>query len=231
MLKRNLFNISLVAVLILALSACGDKTSPGWEYMPDMYRGPALSTYQAYDQFQDSLSARKPVAGTIPRGFMSYQKFENTAEGYEKAKAEMKMPADFPTDSITLMDGGKLYGIYCGHCHGEKGNGMGILVTNEKYVGVPSYDTREINLGSTFHVITYGKGVMGAHASQVTPEERWKVAQYVMKLRGELINGETPKKAESKGDASADSTATGEQGAEGDMKAGQEESKTETKKG
>lgn len=227
MLKRNLFNISLVAVVVLALSACGDKTSPGWEYMPDMYRGPALSTYQAYDQFEDSLSARKPVSGTIPRGFMSYQKFENTPDGYEKAKGEMKMPADFPKDSLTLMEGGKLYGIYCSPCHGEKGNGMGHLVKIEKYVGVPSYDSREINLGSIFHVVTYGKGVMGSHASQVTPEERWKVAQYVLKLRAELIGGETPEKSEEV----ADSTSTGKEMTAADMEAGQDKSTIETKKG
>jgi len=34
-----------------------------------------------------------------------------------------------------------------------------------------------------FHVITHGKGRMWAHGSQVTPEERWKIAHYIHKLQ------------------------------------------------
>ena len=32
--------------------------------------------------------------------------------------------------------------------------------------------------------MTYGKGLMGSHASQLTKEERWKVVYYVQKLQG-----------------------------------------------
>ena len=35
-----------------------------------------------------------------------------------------------------------------------------------------------------FHSITYGKGTMGSHASQLTQEERWKLVYYVQKLQG-----------------------------------------------
>ncbi len=209
MSKLKLFTYSGVAAVMLGFTACNDKEHPGWEYMPDMYRGPALNTFQAYDQFEDSLSARLPVEGTIPRGFLAYDKLPNTPEGYERSKTETKMPADFPSDSLTLSEGGKLYGIYCAHCHGEKGDGNGILVQLEKYVGVPAYDTREINLGSIFHVVTYGKGVMGSHAAQVTPEERWKVAQYVMKLRSELL-GVTEEPAEEDAGATADAAGSEE---------------------
>jgi mono/diheme cytochrome c family protein len=34
-----------------------------------------------------------------------------------------------------------------------------------------------------FHVITYGAGLMGAHGSQVSPEDRWKIARYVKDLQ------------------------------------------------
>jgi len=30
-----------------------------------------------------------------------------------------------------------------------------------------------------FHTITYGKGLMGAHASQLNKEERWKLVHYI----------------------------------------------------
>ena len=37
--------------------------------------------------------------------------------------------------------------------------------------------------GHIFHVITHGKGKMGAHASQLSPDERWKIVHHVMSLR------------------------------------------------
>ena len=35
-----------------------------------------------------------------------------------------------------------------------------------------------------FHTITYGKNLMGSHASQLNNEERWKVIRYVQTLQG-----------------------------------------------
>ena len=40
-----------------------------------------------------------------------------------------------------------------------------------------------MNDGHIFHVITYGKGRMWPHASQVNPEERWKIVHYVHRLQ------------------------------------------------
>jgi hypothetical protein len=38
--------------------------------------------------------------------------------------------------------------------------------------------------GKIFHSITYGKGLMGAHNSLLSQEERWKLVYYVQKLQG-----------------------------------------------
>ncbi len=97
------------------------------------------------------------------------------------------MPAEF-SDSISLEKGKALYGIFCVQCHGEKGDGNGWLVEQEKILGVPSYDkTRlpDITAGSIYHVIVHGKNVMGSHASQLNYDERWQIVRYVQALRGE----------------------------------------------
>lgn len=39
-----------------------------------------------------------------------------------------------------------------------------------------------IEVGRMYHTITYGKGAMGSHASQVTPEERWKMIHYIKEV-------------------------------------------------
>lgn len=190
--KRFSVAVPLLAVVAMAITSCTGKQVPGWQFMPDMYDGPSIQAYEEKAIMKDSLSALTPPAGTMPRGFMAYQSYPATPEGYEAAKAGLALPQDFPTDSLALADGAKLYGIYCSQCHGEKGDGQGILVQREKFLGVPSYADRQINYGTIFHVVTYGKGVMGSHASQVTPEERWKIAQHVLKLRATLAGeGET----------------------------------------
>ena len=71
-------------------------------------------------------------------------------------------------------------------CHGDKGDGQGILMTREKFLGIPSYADREITGGSIYHVLMYGKNAMGSHAGQVNAPERWQIAQHVLHLRNEL---------------------------------------------
>ena len=79
-----------------------------------------------------------------------------------------------------------LFNIYCGICHGETGDGQGKLVKQGKFLGVPNYKDREINVGSVFHVETYGLNMMGSHANQLSKHERWLVASYVMDLKSKL---------------------------------------------
>ena len=173
---------------LMVFGACTrDNTQPGLEYMPDMYRGPAIETYQESSDEAGGPSYLKPVANTVPRGFVPYE-YPNTPEGYAAAKAELKNPLTNLQSDEMMAEGKELYGIFCTHCHGDKGDGNGILVQREKILGVPAYNDagRDISEGSTFHVIQYGKGVMGSHASQMTIDERWKVVNYVMKLKADL---------------------------------------------
>jgi mono/diheme cytochrome c family protein len=51
--------------------------------------------------------------------------------------------------------------------------------------------------GTLYHVMTYGKNLMGSYASQLNRKQRWMVAQYVKSKQGNNAGG-----------ASTDSTAT-----------------------
>ncbi|MBS1557466.1 MAG: cytochrome c [Bacteroidetes bacterium] len=97
--------------------------------------------------------------------------------------------------SPAILDRGKvLYETYCKHCHGAKGGGDGKVaqgvkiddVEHSSYPGVANLRGdayKKITEGHIFHVITYGKGLMGAHGSQVSEEDRWKIAKYVKELQ------------------------------------------------
>ena len=86
-----------------------------------------------------------------------------------------------------IKKGKELYNIYCAVCHGPKGDGQGILMKREKFLGIPSYADRDITEGSIYHVLMYGKNLMGSHAGQVNSNERWQISQYVISLREKLI--------------------------------------------
>jgi len=86
-----------------------------------------------------------------------------------------------------LKQGKHLFNIYCAICHGLNGNGQGTLVKRGKFLGVPNYKDRDITEGSIYHVIMYGRNMMGSHASQLNYKERWQIVQYVQHLRNDLL--------------------------------------------
>lgn len=72
---RIIGNLVIAAVTTVILVSCGaDPDSPGLEYMPDMYRSPAIEPYVDYGHIQERqnpelkerLSALTPPNGTVP---------------------------------------------------------------------------------------------------------------------------------------------------------------------
>ena len=180
---RILKHISLL-VLIMSLTSCFDTSKPNYQYFPNMYESVGYKTYQESDAFPNGIQAQLPVEGSVPRGWQPYE-YEDSNEGYESAKLNLKSP--LVNNEENLKNGKKMYDIYCSVCHGSKGDGQGILMEREKFLGIPSYADRDITEGSIYHVLMHGINLMGSHAGQVNDEERWQIAQYVLKLREDLI--------------------------------------------
>lgn len=183
---RSLFYKTIALVVCAAgVISCADSDSPNYQYMPDMYEPVSYEAYGDYPVFENNQEAKLPVEGTIPRGWKPYE-YENTTEGMANAKANLTNPLAYTEDNS--IEGKQLYTIYCAVCHGDKGDGKGILVEREKILGIPSYDDagRAITEGSVYHVMYYGLNNMGSYASQTTIEERWQITHYVMSLKDKL---------------------------------------------
>ena len=181
---KTIYKITILLGLSALVTSCHDNLKPNYQYMPNMYEPVSYNTYSESDAFKNGKEGQLPVEGTINRGFEVYE-YENSTAGYDLAKANLKSPID--TLSTEDMDKAKgLFEIYCAICHGNGGNGQGKLVTQGKFLGVPSYKDRVITTGSVFHVQTYGLNSMGSYANQLNAHERWLVAAYVMKLKSEL---------------------------------------------
>ncbi|MDE0472134.1 MAG: cytochrome c [Ekhidna sp.] len=134
-----------------------------------------------YNQF--GMTMRKPVANTVKRGALLQQEFGSGDEQLALAAKALISPYDSLSEDV-LKQGQALYDRFCEHCHGAKGNGDGLVA--EKYAGVANLNGSaylNITEGHIFHVITYGKGLMGAHGSQISAEDRWKIARYVKQMQ------------------------------------------------
>ncbi len=200
--------IGLVSVAVVALlSGCksgGDNQ--GMEYAPNMYHSVA---YEPLSQIVDEdagkwvnssdkdrgeyynsnnynpfrMNMRLPAPNTVSRnanGWLPYRGANDTT-GLRLANKLVN-----PYDATpALLDQGKvLYESNCKHCHGAKGAGDGKVA--DKYPGVANLTgdaIKGVSEGHIFHVITYGKGLMGAHGSQVSEADRWKIAKYVKELQ------------------------------------------------
>lgn len=180
-MKKVINTILLVTLIVVATSCDKSKKAPNLQFMPNMYEAVPYETYSDNPNFAPGMEGRLPVAGTIARGAEFSFEYENSIEGYELAKVNLKNSLE--ASEVDANRGKALYGIYCGSCHGAKGDGQGSLVKNEKFLGIPNYKDRDITEGSIYHTIMYGKNMMGSHASQLTEEERWQVVAYVQELR------------------------------------------------
>jgi mono/diheme cytochrome c family protein len=182
---KSFINIGIILVALVAMSSCADSSKPNYQYFPNMYESVGYGTYQEVDFLPYNMEALLPPENTVKRGWLPYP-YENTLEGKELARAELTNPIDSTMITSNMESGKELYDIYCAVCHGAKGAGNGILVKREKILGVPNYKDRDINAGTTFHVLYYGLNSMGSYASQLNEQERWLVSEYVMKLREDL---------------------------------------------
>lgn len=190
---------------MVVLNSCsGKKKDPSLVFMPDMYYPVAYDPYSEADfsywpvrveegsevklyEDRKNMTSLWPAAGSVPQTdelMLLPWELKNTMNDYNKSKEITRSPLE-PAQRESDLDRGKmLYQQACAVCHGDKGDGQGSIVKSKAYSGVPTFDEREISVGSVYHVIMYGRNAMGSYAPQLNQVDRWRVAEYVMSLKG-----------------------------------------------
>jgi len=208
MLRSRIHSTILLFVLaVVLLWSCKAKDDyPGLEYAPNMYHS---VPYEPLTQIQDeeagqwlsnradgkgeyyntnennphNMNMRLPAEGAVRRN--------NGVLPYRIHKDSLDLAArilDNPVDSTKAVveHGEVLYQRFCSSCHGENGQGDGKV--GQVIKGVPAYNVgrvKDVTGGHIFHVITHGKGRMGAHGSQIDIMDRWKIVRYVQLLQNQ----------------------------------------------
>jgi len=184
-------NIGLLIVLILLIGANlfapRNLSRPNWEIFPEMMRSPAYSALSENPNFPDRMTSREPVTGAIARDMMPIH-YQATDEDALAAGRELANPFD-AADPGALERGQQIFEIFCVNCHGAGGGGDG-PVAMRGFPPPPAFaigKSLEMADGQLFHMITYGKANMPAHAGQVAREDRWKAILHVRRLQEEAV--------------------------------------------
>lgn len=206
---KSLAGCMLAVVGLASCSANGDY--PGTEYAPQMYHsvgyeplsqitdessgGWLTSSGNQAGEFYNSnpynphrMTMREPAPNTVKRtgsNVLPYRFPKDSAGStYYLDLAASTLRNPLPDNEEILGQGRLLYDNFCSPCHGGAGAGDGPV--GEVYKGIPNFSGgryAEMTEGHIFHVITHGQGRMWPYASQVEPEERWKIVRYVQTLQ------------------------------------------------
>ncbi len=136
--------------------------------------------------FENNMSMRVPVPGTIPRGHLN----DNSALYYgKKINGEFikKVSDVVEVDEMFILRGKDRFNIYCSVCHGYTGTGDGLVAQNEEYPLIPtslySSTLDDKDDGYFFDIITNGVRNMPSYKHQISVEDRWAIVTYIKALR------------------------------------------------
>lgn len=185
--------ISSIVLLLVVLTSCNkDKNNPGYDYMgkQDMYYTKYYKAYSPNTVFRDSMTNQLPVVGAISRGNMPFP-YPTASIGdraVNQSLAGLQLTNPMVANDETIASGKELYNIYCKICHGPTGRGDGHLYSSGLF---PAKPTSLVDAyvqgkpdGEIYYVITAGSisGLMGPHGTQIQPDDRWKIINYIRTL-------------------------------------------------
>lgn len=167
----RLARLAGAASLLLTLAACRQDM-----HDQPKYRGLRGSTF-----FADGAGARPLVNNTVARGHLNDDVLLETG----KQGADDTTVFPFPVTDQVMARGQQRYNIYCSPCHGQSGNGDGMIV-RRGYRRPPNYNEERLRtapIGHIYDVITNGFGAMPDYQTQIPVKDRWAIVAYVKALQ------------------------------------------------
>jgi mono/diheme cytochrome c family protein len=130
------------------------------------------------DLFKDGIGMRRPVEGTVARGFLPY-----AFKGKPEEAAKTLVNPLLPTKNV-IEQGKTKFLTYCSPCHGNFAGGDSRLAG--QFPNPPTLHSDKVRSwpdGSLYHVITEGQNVMPSYASQISRDDRWAIIHYIRVLQ------------------------------------------------
>jgi mono/diheme cytochrome c family protein len=162
----------------------------------EMANQPRYEPLEASTAFDNGMSSRPVVPGTIARGQLQLDEAFFTGRTNGELVTELPERALADRTMAELLDRGReRFTIFCSHCHGAIGGGTGGsqelaedvgMVVKRGFPSPPTYHQdrlRQAPIGYFFDVITNGFGRMAAYKTMIPPQDRWAIAAYIRALQ------------------------------------------------
>lgn len=172
---------STFATLALCLLLGCEGTTDIERLRQEMYNQPRFEPLEKNAFFADQRSSRPWIKGTVARGQLRTDAHLYT--GMVNGQPAETFP--FPITREVLQRGRERYNIYCTPCHGQQGDGRGMVV-RRGMKQPPSYHIERLQNetpGYFFDVMTNGFGAMYSYASRIKARDRWAIVAYIRALQ------------------------------------------------
>lgn len=184
--------LSLLALtLAVGLGGCRGMTSDKPPIHPNLNMD-YVQRFEAQEPnqlFADGAAMRQPVAGTVARGQL---RTAANAPFYYGRTASGALVEEIPIEVTPALvaRGQNRFNIYCTPCHGQAGDGRGIVAVGNGGTGygfqVPSYHTDALRAqpdGYIYDVIQNGINTMPSYGHEILASDRWAIVAYVRALQ------------------------------------------------
>lgn len=158
--------------------------------IPDMDSQQKFKAQRENLFFADKRADRPQIEGTIAVGELRDD--EHFYDGKVNGAFARTFPQQIAMDEKTMARGKQRFGIYCTPCHGQVGEGDGMVnaraaALQEGTWTPPSNITDErlryMPVGELFNTVTHGIRNMPAYGPQIPTEDRWAIILYVRALQ------------------------------------------------
>ncbi len=195
-----IFFLACVAVVGIAGFQGSHSRRQPIELFSDMVRQAKLRPQTPNDFFEDQMSSRLQVPGTVAKtpaykvsgeplevnGKPVYP-YEDSPVNTGRVTGTTNWVENIPVPvTRQLLDRGQQrFQINCSPCHGPAGDGKGITAKYGMVAMANFHDKRLVEMtdGEIFNTITYGKNLMGAYGPNVEVLDRWAIISYVRVLQ------------------------------------------------
>jgi len=185
-MKLSTSRIASLLFISLLLMSCRGQLSekPPISPQQNMQFQDRFNAQEKNEFFENNMSMRPPVEGTIARGELR----QNSVlyEGRDE-NGEFVTEIPFEVTRSFLYRGKERYDIFCTPCHGAIGDGQGIIMTGQYgYVPAPSYHRQasyDMPDGQFYSAIAEGIRSMPAYNTQIKVEDRWAIVAYIRALQ------------------------------------------------
>jgi mono/diheme cytochrome c family protein len=196
-LPRGIMYVLLIlasaATIPFALAAYARESKsplPRHHIVPDMDFQQKFKAQRRNPFFADKRADRPQIEGTIAVGELHED--EHLYAGKVNGLFARTFPAAVKVDQERMDRGRERFGIYCTPCHGQVGEGDGMVHQRATSLAEgtwvpPSNMTEErlryMPVGEIFNTITNGVRNMPAYGRQIPAEDRWAIILYVRALQ------------------------------------------------